>query len=112
MIEREQYTLDDEGKLVFKEGVETIEELKDDDYEKVREVIMNDSAKVIGEQAFSECGELTAVSVPSSVVEIGSCAFCRRVTKAQQAKRMNEMGWVQSRTRTLESGGAHPPHPP
>jgi hypothetical protein len=77
MIEREQYTLDAVGKLVFKEGVETIEKVEREDYDKIEEMIINEGAKVIGEYAFQWCRELTAVSVPSTVVEIRSCAFFR-----------------------------------
>jgi hypothetical protein len=73
--EREQYTIDDEGKLVFKEGVETIKPVEEDDKDKIKEVVINEGAKVIGKSAFMECGELAAVSVPSTVVEIGSWAF-------------------------------------
>jgi hypothetical protein len=72
---RQQYTLDDEGKLVFKEGVETIKEVKEEDRKKIKEIVINSGAKVIGEKAFWWCVELTAVSVPSTVVEIGSQAF-------------------------------------
>ena len=72
---REQYTLNGEGKLVFKEGVETIKEVKQEDKDKINEIIINDGAKVIGEGAFRWCGGLTAVSVPSTVVEIGKSAF-------------------------------------
>jgi hypothetical protein len=78
MIEREQYTLDeDTGKLVIKEGVETIKWVNKHDSGKIKEVIINDGAKVIGEGAFAECRLLTAVSVPSTVVEIGLAAFYR-----------------------------------
>ena len=75
MIEREQYTLDGEGKLVFKEGVEKINEVEKEDKKKIKEVIINEGAKVIGGSAFSGCSDLTAVSVPSTVVEMGRCAF-------------------------------------
>jgi hypothetical protein len=74
-IEREQYSLDAYGRATFKEGVETIKKVKDEDKEKIKDVIINEGAKVIGEDAFYECRELTAVSVPSTVVEIGSYAF-------------------------------------
>ena len=77
MIEREQYTLDNEIKLVFKEGMETIKMVEEQDRDKIKEVVINDGAKVIGERAFFECEELTAVSVPSTVVEIGSYAFSK-----------------------------------
>ncbi|GMI57408.1 hypothetical protein TeGR_g9957 [Tetraparma gracilis] len=79
VIKHEQYTLDDKGKLVFKEGVETIKAVAPvgqwEDREEIKEVIINEGAKVIGKEAFSWCKELTAVSVPSTVVEIGSGAF-------------------------------------
>jgi hypothetical protein len=58
---------------VFKEGVENVERVKDSG--RIKDVVINDGAKVIGEYAFYGCGELTAVSVPSTVVEIGSKAF-------------------------------------
>ena len=77
VIKHEQYTLDDEGKLVFKEGVDTIKQVEKEDQKEIKEVVINEGAKVIGEQAFSDCDELTAVSVPSTVVEIGSWAFRR-----------------------------------
>ena len=70
------YTLDGEGKLVFKEGVETIKKVEKEDRKKIKEVIINEGAKIIGKDAFDRCNELTAVSVPSTVVEIGSGAFC------------------------------------
>ena len=53
-VEREQYTLDGEGKLVFKEGVETIWRTPDEDVAKIKEVVFNDGAKYIGEHAFHE----------------------------------------------------------
>ena len=72
---KKQYTLDGEGKLVFKEGVETIKQVEEEDREKIKDVIINEGAKVIGGKAFYICTELTAVSVPSTVVEIGMAAF-------------------------------------
>ena len=78
-IERKQYSLDAYGRATFKEGVETIEQVEREDMEKIKEVIINEGAKVIGEHAFwgrdGGCDELTAVSVPSTVVEIGRGAF-------------------------------------
>ena len=56
-------------------------DVRQEDQEKIKEVIINEGAKVIGEKAFGKdthtngCRELTAVSVPSTVVEIGSFAF-------------------------------------
>jgi hypothetical protein len=76
-VEREQYTLDGVGKLVFKEGVETIERIEGDDKNKIKEVVINEGAKVIGGRAFYDCSELTAVSLPSTMVEICSEAFVR-----------------------------------
>jgi hypothetical protein len=75
-IEREQYSLDAYGRATFKEGVETIKEVEGEDQEEIKEVVINEGASVIGGKAFYYCGELTAVSVPSTVVEIGSEAFC------------------------------------
>ena len=75
-IERKQYSLDAYGRATFKEGVETIETVEKEDREKIKDVIINEGAKVIGEGAFSRCEELTAVSVPSTVVEIGNSVFC------------------------------------
>ena len=72
---KKQFTLDGEGKLVFKEGVETIKQVEEEDQEKIKEVVINEGAKVIGGSAFSGCSDLTAVSVPSTVVEIGKGAF-------------------------------------
>jgi hypothetical protein len=77
MVEREQYTLDDDGKLVFKDGVETMKQVEKEDRKKIKELIISDGAKVIGKRTCNDCDKLTAVSVPSSVVEIGSCAFQR-----------------------------------
>ena len=74
-----QYTLEGEGKecikLVFKDGVETIKKVEKEDMQKINEVVINEGAKVIGRMAFYGCGELTVVSVPSTVVEIGIGAF-------------------------------------
>jgi hypothetical protein len=75
-IEREQYSLDAYGRATFKEGVETIKKVKGEDREKIKEVIINEGAKVIGKDAFRFC-EFTAVSVPSTVVEIGNLAFAK-----------------------------------
>ena len=75
-IEREQYSLDAYGRATFKEDVETIKKVDEEDTEQIKEVIINEGAKVIGGKAFFNCDELTAVSVPSTVVEIGSEAFC------------------------------------
>ena len=76
-IERKQYSLDAYGRATFKEGVETIKEVEKQDNEKIKDVIINEGAKVIGGSAFSQCYELIAVSVPSTVVNIGSHAFFR-----------------------------------
>ena len=77
-IEREQYSLDAYGRATFNEDVETIKKVVEgEDRRGLKEVIINEGAKVIGKEAFQECGELTAVSVPSTVVEIGSFAFYR-----------------------------------
>jgi hypothetical protein len=67
--------LNGEGKLEFKEGVETIKQVEYEDWDRIKEVVVNDGAKAIGDSAFSGCKELTAVTVPSTVVEIGSQAF-------------------------------------
>ena len=67
--------LDDEGKLVFKEGVETIKPVERDDKKFIKEVVINDGAKVIGGEAFGYCEELTTVSMTSTVVEIDWGAF-------------------------------------
>ena len=77
MIEREQYTLDGEGKLEFAEGVETIKRVEQEDKDKIKEVVIIDGTKVIGESAFGGCKELNAVSVPSTVVEVGKWAFAK-----------------------------------
>jgi hypothetical protein len=76
-IEREQYSLDAYGRATFKEGVETIDKVEGgwQDKQKIKDVIINEGAKVIGEDAFHDCGELAAVSVPSTVVEIRNRAF-------------------------------------
>jgi hypothetical protein len=74
-IKREQYMLDAYGRATFKEGAETIEKVEWEDRDKITEVLVNDGAKAIGKDAFRWCGELTAVSVPSTMVEIGSDAF-------------------------------------
>jgi hypothetical protein len=55
--------------------VETIKQVEEEDRDKIKEVVVNDGAKAIGEYAFKGCKELTAVTVPSTVVEIGSHAF-------------------------------------
>lgn len=39
------------------------------------ELIIEDGKRVIAESAFEACDELTSVTIPSSVVGIGSCAF-------------------------------------
>jgi hypothetical protein len=82
MIERKQYTLDDEGKLVFKEGVETIERVMEEDMEQIREVIIPEGAKTIAESAFGErqrgeggCSNLAKISLPASLEEVGGRAF-------------------------------------
>ena len=74
-IKREQYSLDAYGRATFKEGVETIKEVEEEDRDKIKDVIINEGAKVIGEKAFICCQELTTVSVPSTVVEIRNRAF-------------------------------------
>ena len=77
-IEREQYSLDAYGRASFKEGVESINEVEREgaeDKEKIKDVIINDGAKCIENNAFDGCRELTAVSVPSTVMEIGNRAF-------------------------------------
>ncbi|GMI30163.1 hypothetical protein TeGR_g6107 [Tetraparma gracilis] len=94
MIEREQYTLYDEGKLVFKEGVETIKKVDGNDKNKIKDVIINEGAKVIGGSAFSQCYELIAVSVPSTVVNIGCHAFfrCEKLADIQLPVGLLEIG--------------------
>ena len=79
------YTLDNtidsthtsRGKLVFKEGVETIDgsTLAEEDKDCIREVVINDGVKVIGAKAFYGCEEISAVYFPRTVVEICSKAF-------------------------------------
>ena len=82
MIEREQYTLDDDGKLVVKEGVENVERVMEEDMEQIREVIIPEGAKTIAESAFSEDAKgkggrsnLAKISLPTSLEEVGSRAF-------------------------------------
>ena len=84
MIEREQYTLDDDGKLVVKEGVENVERVMEEDMEQIREVIIPEGAKTIAESAFGEdadeeggCSNLAKISLPTSLEEVGSMAFYR-----------------------------------
>ena len=42
---------------------------------KLREVIFNDGLKKIGRRAFYECTSLSSIILPSTVTEIGYCAF-------------------------------------
>ena len=75
-IELLQYTLVNWGdKLVFKKGVEIIEGVEECDKDRVKAVVINDGAKVIGAKAFYGCDELTAVHLPGTVTEICSKAF-------------------------------------
>ncbi|GMH79899.1 hypothetical protein TrST_g10343 [Triparma strigata] len=78
---RKQYTLDDKGKLVFKKGVVTIEQVEKDDWPKIKKVVINQGAKVIERYALCRCEELTAVSLPSTVVKIGKLSFmgCKKL---------------------------------
>jgi hypothetical protein len=80
--QNKQYVLDDEGKATFKEGVETIERVMEEDMEQIREVIVPEGAKTIAESAFGAdddeeggCSNLTKISLPTSLEEIGSMAF-------------------------------------
>ncbi|GMI39483.1 hypothetical protein TeGR_g14855, partial [Tetraparma gracilis] len=93
-IEREQYSLDAYGRATFKEGVETIKKVEEEDRKKINEVIINEGAKVIGEDAFQFCEELTAVSVPSTVVEIGFMAFwvCYKLADIQLPEGLLKIG--------------------
>jgi hypothetical protein len=84
MIERKQYTLDDEGKLVVREGVENVERVMEEDMEQIREVIIPEGAKTIAEEAFGAdaeggggCSNLAKISLPTSLEEVGSRAFFR-----------------------------------
>jgi hypothetical protein len=72
---RKQYTLDDNGKLVFKKGVVKIEQVEKDDWLKIKTVVINQGAEVIERSALCRCEELTSVSVPSTVVKIRKLAF-------------------------------------
>jgi hypothetical protein len=85
-VVREQYTLDDKGKLVFKEGVETIKRVFREDMEQILEVILPEGVKTIAEGAFGcdqeqkgGCVELAKVSMPATLEEIGDGAFLRCV---------------------------------
>ncbi|GMI19872.1 hypothetical protein TeGR_g11772 [Tetraparma gracilis] len=73
MIERKQYTLDDEGKLVFKEGVETIERVMEEDMEQIREVIIPKGAKTIAESEKLPSDFIE--KLPASVTKIARDAF-------------------------------------
>jgi hypothetical protein len=82
MIEREQYTIDDEGKLVFKEGVETIEPVRKEDQRKIKEITIPEGVKAIADHAFGcdgeekgGCVKLAKVSVPATLEKIGVWAF-------------------------------------
>ena len=81
-IEREQYSLDAYGRATFKEGVETIERVMEEDMEQIREVIIPEGAKTIAESAFGAdgdyeggCVNLASISLPTSLEEVGSIAF-------------------------------------
>ena len=68
---RKQYTIDVKGKLVFRKGIVKIEQVEKDDWPKIKKVVINQGAKVIKRYALCSCVELTAVSLPSTLVKIG-----------------------------------------
>lgn len=73
-----QYSVEDNGKVTFELGVETIETVEDD-RRGIREVVIPEGAKIIAKEAFSARGTvsniLSSVSFPTTLEEIGDRAF-------------------------------------
>ena len=82
--QNKQYVLDDEGKATFKEGVETIERVMEEDMEQILEIIIPEGVKKISKFAFGcdekqegGCINLVKVSVPATLEEVGVWAFAK-----------------------------------
>ena len=76
--------LDDEGKATFKEGVETIEGVMEEDMEQILEIIIPEGVKKISKFAFGcdkeqkgGCINLVKVTVPATLEEVGEFAFAK-----------------------------------
>lgn len=83
-------------KIVFKKGVECVENGAFDGFPRVTRVVFPRTLKKIGEQAFCDSG-IKKLVLPDSVTEIGSCAFAKNsieggITEIRLPKNLRKIG--------------------
>ena len=67
----------------FHHSVDEVQDKAFHDYYKLKKVVLNEGVKKIGKSAFSCCGLLESITLPSTIVEIEEGAFysCRSLGK-------------------------------
>ena len=60
----------------------------------IKEIVLGDEVKIIGNNAFERCNNLTSVTIPNSVISIESNAFrfCRNLTTVTFGNSVNSIG--------------------
>ena len=78
-------------KIIFDEGLKTIESSAFENCSSLTSVTMPDSVTSIGSSAFSGCSSLTSITIPDSVTSIGGNAFrdCSKLVEVINKSNLN-----------------------